>query len=162
MVIVRISWFTPALLFAISSALLLTAFMFEHIGGLEPCELCWYQRYAHMTVIALLLPALYFHRNSSVLVPFLVASALALLVGTGFAGFQVGVERGLWESACATPIQGESLDDIRASLMAAPIVPCDEVAWSLWKISMAGWNGLASLAMSAGAMYAAFTAGSIK
>ena len=162
MTIVRISWLAPALLFAISGALLLTTFMFEHIGGLAPCELCWYQRYVHMAVFATLLPALYFHRNTSVLVPLLGAAALVLLVGTGFAGFQVGVERSWWESACATPIQGESLDDIRASLMAAPLVRCDEVAWSLWKISMAGWNGLASLAMSAGAIYAAFTAGNIK
>ena len=87
--------------------------------------------------------------------PLLAAAGMALLVGTGIAGYQVGVERSWWESACATPIRGETLDEIRASLMAAPLVRCDEVAWSLWEISMAGWNGLVSLALGAGAMYAA-------
>ncbi len=155
MALVRISWLPLAALSALSAALLLTAFMFEHIGGLAPCELCWYQRYAHMAVIAVLLPALYFHRNASAVAPLLAAAGMALLVGTGIAGYQVGVERSWWESACATPIRGETLDEIRASLMAAPLVRCDEVAWSLWEISMAGWNGLVSLALGAGAMYAA-------
>ncbi|MBR45516.1 MAG: disulfide bond formation protein B [Rhodospirillaceae bacterium] len=158
----RISWLPVAALSVISAALLLTAFMFEHIGGLAPCELCWYQRYAYMAVIAILLPALYFHSNASVVAPLLAAAGLALLVGTGIAGYQVGVERSWWESACATPIRGESLDEIRASLMAAPVVRCDEVAWSLWEISMAGWNGLVSLALGAGALYAAFMTERIK
>ncbi len=155
-VLVRLSWLPATALCAVSAALLLTAFMFEHIGGLAPCELCWYQRYAHMAAIIILVPALYYHRNASVVVPMLAAAAIALLVGTGFAGYQVGVELTWWESACATPIRGETLDEIRASLMAAPLVRCDEVAWSLWEVSMAGWNGLASLALGAGALYAAF------
>ncbi len=32
---------------------------------------------------------------------------------------------------------------------AAPIVLCDEVAWSLLGLSMASWNALASLALAA-------------
>jgi len=155
-VLVRFSWLPAAVLCAFSTALLFTAFMFEHIGGMAPCELCWYQRYAHMAVIIVLVLALCFQRNASVVVPMLAAAGVALLVGTGIAGYQVGVERSWWESACATPIRGETLDEIRASLMAAPLVRCDEVVWSLWEVSMAGWNGLASLALGVGALYAAF------
>jgi len=155
-VLVRFSWLSAAALCAVSGALLLTAFMFEYIGGLAPCELCWYQRYAHMATILISGSALYFYRNASVVVPMLAAAAVAFFVGAGIAGYQVGVEQSWWESACATPIRGGTLDEIRVGLMAAPLVRCDEVAWSLWEISMAGWNGLASLVLGASALYAAF------
>ena len=153
---VQFSWLPAAVLCAISGALLVTAFMFEYIGGLAPCELCWYQRYAHIGTIIISGLALYVHRNTSVAVSMLAAAALALFVGTGIAGYQVGVERSWWESTCATPIRGETLEEIRASLMAAPLVRCDEVVWSLWEISMAGWNGLTSLVLGASALYAVF------
>jgi disulfide bond formation protein DsbB len=143
-------------IFAVSGAVLLSAFLFEHVGGLAPCELCWYQRYAHMAVLAILLPAFYFHRRPGAVPPLLGGAGLASLVGAGVALYQVGVEQNWWESACATPIRGDTLDEIRASLMAAPVVRCDEIAWSLWHVSMAGWNALLSLALAAGAMYAAF------
>ena len=59
-------WLPAAALVAVSSAVVLTAFLFEHIGGLAPCELCWYQRYAHMAGLAGALSALYFNRYASV------------------------------------------------------------------------------------------------
>ncbi len=149
-------WLPPAALLAISGAVLLTAFLFEHIGGLAPCELCWYQRYAHMAALAIALPALYLNRQASISAPLLAAAAVALLIGAAIAGYQVGVEQGWFESSCATAIKGDTIEELRASLLAAPLVRCDEVAWSLWEISMAGWNGLLSLALSAGALYAAF------
>lgn len=148
-------WLPAAALVAISGAALLTAFLFEYVGGLAPCELCWYQRYAHMAALAVALPCLYFNRQTSVSVPLLMAAAVAILVGAAIAGYQVGVEQSWWESSCAAPIKGDTIEKLRASLLAAPRVRCDEVAWSLWQISMAGWNALLSLALGAGALYAA-------
>ena len=149
-------WLPAAALAAVSGAVVLTAFLFEHIGGLAPCELCWYQRYAHMAALASALLALYFNRQASVSVPLLMAVAAATLVGAAIAGYQVGVEQSWWESSCAAAIKGDNIDELRASLLAAPNVRCDEIAWSLWRISMAGWNALLSLVLGAGALYAAF------
>ncbi|MDA0229248.1 MAG: disulfide bond formation protein B [Proteobacteria bacterium] len=149
-------WLPASALVAVSGAVLLTAFLFEHVGGLAPCELCWYQRYAHMAVLAIASPALYFKRQASISVPLSMAAALAMLVGAAIAGYQVGVEQSWWESSCAAPVKGDTIEELRASLLAAPRVRCDEVAWSLWQISMAGWNALLSLALGAGALYAAF------
>ena len=42
----------PLLLFATSGALLLGALAFQFIGGLAPCEMCYWQRYAHLAVLA--------------------------------------------------------------------------------------------------------------
>jgi disulfide bond formation protein DsbB len=41
-----------------SIALLIGALLFEHVGGLKPCNLCVMQRYAHMAVIILCLESL--------------------------------------------------------------------------------------------------------
>lgn len=155
-------WLPPAALFVISGAVLLTAFLFEHVGGLAPCELCWYQRYAYFAVLAMALPALIFCRRSGVMPPLLASAALVLLIGAGIAGYQVGVELSWFESSCATPITGTTIEELRASLLAAPVVRCDEVAWSMWGISMAGWNALLSLALGVAALYAAFMMERIK
>ena len=149
-------WLPAAALVAVSSAVVLVAFLFEHIGGFAPCELCWYQRYAHMAGLAGALLGLYFHRQANVSATLLMVAAAAILVGVAIAGYQVGVEQTWWESSCAAPIKGDTIEELRASLLAAPNVRCDEVAWSLWQISMAGWNALLSLVMGAGALYAAF------
>jgi len=154
-VLVQKSYLPPAILCVISGAALLSAFMFEHIGGLAPCELCWYQRYAHVAALTAALPALVFSRRTGVAPPLLAAAAVALLIGAGIAGYQVGVELSWFESGCATPITGTTIEELRASLLAAPVVRCDEVAWSLGGISMAGWNGLLSLALGLAALYAA-------
>ncbi len=156
MALLQIPWLPPAVLFAVSGAVLLTAFLFEHVGGLAPCELCWYQRYAYFAALAIAFAALIFCRRSGVAPPLLASAGLTFLVGAGIAGYQVGVELSWFESSCATPISGNTIEEMRASLLAAPVVRCDEVAWSMWGISMAGWNGLLSLALGLAAMYAAF------
>jgi disulfide bond formation protein DsbB len=33
-------------------------------------------------------------------------------------------------------------------IMTAPLVRCDEIAWSLMGISMAGWNAIVSFALA--------------
>ena len=43
--------------------------------------------------------------------------------------------------------------------MAAPLVRCDEVAWSLFGISMAGYNFMLSVAMAGLAFLLALSAG---
>ena len=146
--------YAPLLTLGISATLLLSAYMFQHIGGLAPCELCVYQRYPHYAAMVLALPAVLLRSRLGTL--FLAAAGLALLVGLGVAIYHVGVEQGWFQSACATAITGGSIEDLRAQLMEAPLVRCDEVPWSLWGISMAGWNGIVSLVLGGFSLYAAY------
>ena len=81
----------------VSATLLVGAFLFEHVGGMAPCSLCIWQRWAHLSVIA--------------------AAA-----------------------------------DLVDQLLATPVVRCDDVPWSLFGLSMAGWNTLFSLDISAVAL----------
>lgn len=127
-----------------SSALLLTAIGFEHLGGLSPCELCEEQRWWHAGAIVygVLVMFLGHHRLGGIAYG---AALICLGMTAAFGFYHVGVEQGWWASACSTgaPTHG-SFADIKAQLEAAPIVKCDEIAWSLLGLSMAAWNILAS------------------
>lgn len=131
----------------ISSCLLLGAFFFEYVGGLAPCKMCIWQRWAHAILIFIAL--------SSFLLPLKIRTKLALLLvffaaltSALIAGFHAGVEWQLWDgpSGCTAPLAGDSnMALLVDQLLATPVVRCDEVPWSLFGISMAGWNGVLSL-----------------
>ncbi len=152
-----------AILLIASAAILGGAFAFQYIGGLAPCILCWWQRYAHMAVIALAACALAAsgpgraHTGSRLGWALVGATGVALLASAGIAAFHVGVEQHWWAGTaeCGSTLgPAGGIDQLRARLLAQPIVRCDEIAWSLFGISMAGYNFLLSLALAAFAAFA--------
>ena len=70
------------------------------------------------------------------------------MTSAAIAGFHAGVEWKLWDgpSGCSASL-GNSGDMalLVDQLLATPVVRCDEVPWSLFGISMAGWNTILSL-----------------
>jgi disulfide bond formation protein DsbB len=144
----------PLLFLAASGGLLLAAFLFQHVGGLEPCPLCVAQRYPHFAALGHALAALTAGRRLPVLAPILFGMlAACYLVGAGYAAFHVGVELGHFQSACSGHGASGSLEELRARLHNAPRVLCDEVQWSLFGLSMAAWNGIASVVLALVAGY---------
>ncbi|MBM3570475.1 MAG: disulfide bond formation protein B [Alphaproteobacteria bacterium] len=135
---------------AASAGLLLGAFGFEYFADLPPCPLCIGQRWAHAAAIAagLIAAAILPRRRGTIF----LALAAVFVVSAGLALHHVGVEQGWWQgfSACtaAGTLGAGSVADLRARLMAAPVVRCDEVPWALFGISLAGWNLLASLGLA--------------
>ena len=122
------------------------ALAFQYLGGLAPCHLCILQRWPHAAAIALGLLLLAWPRRWHAL-----AAALAVLVGAGIAAYHVGVEQGWWQgpATCTAPEPGaQSSGDLLDQILATPVVLCDQVAWSLWGISMAGWNAILSLGLA--------------
>jgi disulfide bond formation protein DsbB len=115
----------------------------QYIGGLHPCEMCYWQRWPHGA--AILLAALTFTTPAasprSRMLTLLAAAAIAVsgAIGVYHAGVEVGIFEGI--TTCSTT-RGMTLQDI----VAAPLVRCDQVQWSLFGISMAGWNAILSLA----------------
>lgn len=136
-----------ALAAAGSAATLLAALGFQFIGGLAPCEMCIWQRWPHVAAIALgLLAAALGWRVAMAL------GAVAMLTGAGLGVMHVGVEQHWWEgiTTCSSgSISGLSTEELLAQIMAAPLVRCDEIAWSLFGVSMAGWNAILSLTLAA-------------
>ena len=130
--------YAPAPFVLASAALLLTAYLFQHVGGLHPCPLCVAQRYPHFAVLGLGLAALLFGGRARWLLPVLLgAIVIAYLVGAGYAAFHVGVEAGHFQSGCAgAGGAASSIEELRARIEQAPLVRCDEVAWTLFGVSV--------------------------
>jgi disulfide bond formation protein DsbB len=130
-----------------SAALLLGAFAFQYIGGLAPCELCLWQRWPHAAAIGIGVVALALPGR---LLPLL--GALAALATAGLGVFHTGVERKWWAGpgTCSGGVPGDiGAGDLLEQILEAPLVRCDEVAWSLAGLSMASWNAVLSLALAA-------------
>jgi disulfide bond formation protein DsbB len=130
-----------------SAAILGGAFAFQYLGGLAPCQLCLWQRWPHAAAIGVMILALFLPGRA---LPFL--GMLAALTTAGIGMFHVGVEYQWWEglaSCSGNSIAGLSVNDLLNPdvAIAAPI-RCDAVAWSLFGISMAGWNVILSLGLA--------------
>ena len=134
-----------ALLFSglISFSLLASAISFEFFYNLAPCELCVWQRWPHVIIIAVMLLGLSVLNKTWML---LLISLSAIV--TGIIGFyHTGIEQGWWSGPLGCSNQFESETDISTLttlLLETPVVKCDEIVWSLFNISMAGWNSLVS------------------
>jgi disulfide bond formation protein DsbB len=131
-----------------SAALLAGAFAFQYIGGLYPCTLCLWQRWPHAAAVVIGVLALTMGGRA---LPYF--GALAATASAGIALFHTGVERGWWEglaSCNAGSIAGLSVDELlNPNVVVAAPVRCDAVAWELLGLSMASWNGIASVALAA-------------
>lgn len=151
----------PVLLLMLASAgTLLAALFFQYVVGLAPCVLCIWQRWPYVAVLALGAAALALGRRKGPRAALLALMGAVLLAGAGIAVFHVGVEQHWWAgtSGCGVTATADSVDALRAQILAAPVVRCDEVSWSLFGISMAGFNALISAALAAFAFMAALDA----
>ncbi len=135
-----------AIALAVPLLLLGGAYASQYLGGLHPCEMCWWQRYPHMAAIPLALIAYAVKRRPCVSALFVGLAGLAVGISGGIGLFHAGVEYGWWEglTACATTTTSGGSADILNQIMAAPITRCDVAPWSLLGISLAGYNGLLS------------------
>ncbi|MCY4606999.1 MAG: disulfide bond formation protein B [bacterium] len=144
-----VAWQRPRLLACLlglaSAACLATAFWFQHVAGLEPCPLCIDQRWAHgasITVAAVSVVCMAPERAAIML----AALALTFLAGTGIAAWHVMVEwHWVASPGCSIPEFGDMSVD---SFLSMDVVRCDEVAWSMAGVSMAGWNAIVSLMLA--------------
>lgn len=129
-----------------SVALLGGAFAFQYIGGLAPCKLCITARWPHAAAILIGLLALLVPGR---ILPLMGALAAAATSAVGI--FHTGVEQRWWEGP--TTCSSGAIDNMDASalldqIMAAPMVRCDEIAWSMWGLSMASWNAILSAVLA--------------
>lgn len=128
------------------AALLGGALLSQYVGGLAPCEMCYWQRWPHAAAIIFALLALLLRGGAGG--RFLLAlAALSIAISGGIGVFHAGVEYGWWEglTACSTNDVGGSAQDILNNIMATPLVRCDAPQWTLFGISLAGYNAILSL-----------------
>jgi disulfide bond formation protein DsbB len=137
-----------------SALMLATAHAFETFGGYAPCTLCLRQREVYWVAGTVALAGALATRAANVArFRWLFDAALALIfaVSVGYAVYHSGAEWKWWPgpTTCASAGGGGvSLDSLAAVANGtAKIRPpaCDEAAWRLLGLSMAGWNVLISL-----------------
>jgi disulfide bond formation protein DsbB len=133
------------------TALLGGAFAFQYFGGLYPCEMCWWQRYPHAAAIVLAAIAFTAPAASNRSRILTLLAALAIAVSGGIGVYHAGVELHIFEglTTCSTTAKAATTQDLLKQLMKVPLIRCDQVQWSLFGISMAGWNAILSLAGAA-------------
>ena len=152
--------FILMLLASISIFTLSFALISQYGFGLYPCEFCLYQRIPYAVVIVL---AFFGIMATKMMGPQygafnITLCGIALLINCGLAFYHLGIEQQWWISGCSTPdFSGMSMDEISTALNNAPNVRCDEIAWQLFGISMAGYNIIICLFLGVYSLIASHT-----
>jgi disulfide bond formation protein DsbB len=137
-----------AIAVAFPAALLAGAYGSEIFGGLHPCEMCWWQRYAHFAGLGFALLSLLLRNAPDRGRSFVWLAALAILASGGIGAYHAGVEAGIFEgfTTCTSSTgAGLSSAELLKEIMARPIVRCDEIQFSFLGLSMAAWNAILSV-----------------
>jgi disulfide bond formation protein DsbB len=137
-----------SLILAVSAATIAGAFAFQ-FAGYDPCHLCLMERWAYYAAIALSLVLLITKSGMKQGLYFL---ALIMLASTIFGIYHAGVEWKWWPgpSACTGGAALGGLPDLTK-----PVIMCDEAAFRIFGLSLAGWNAVISFLLAAVALRAA-------
>jgi disulfide bond formation protein DsbB len=131
-----------ALALLVPAVALAVAFGSQYLGHLVPCEMCWWQRYAHMAALVLALLAFAARGRAMVLLAAL-AIAVSGAIGLYHAGCELHYYQCLTRCTASVPTGGSTEDFLKA-IMSQPLVRCDDIQFSFLGISMAGWNAILS------------------
>ena len=139
-----ISRMIAAMILAASLGALAGALVAEHVFDLPPCPLCIYQRWPYVATALLAGLAMATATRGRWPALFVGLAGLVLAGESALAFYHVGVEQGWFEGLAACASAGETpdtLEALRAQLLEGPPPPrCDQPAWTLFGISMAGYN----------------------
>lgn len=131
-----------ALALIVPALLMMGALGSQYLGGLYPCEMCHWQRWPHDAAIVAALFAFGTRRDDAARLLVWVAGA-AIFTSGAIGVFHAGVEYGWWQglTTCATTASAVTLE----AILNAPIIRCDTPQWTLFGISLAGYNALISI-----------------
>jgi disulfide bond formation protein DsbB len=119
----------------------------QYIGGLHPCEMCYWQRWPHGAAIVLALLSFTAPARSARSRALVLLAAAAVAVSGAIGVYHAGVEARIFEgfTQCTAMAKGLSTAELLEQISHAPLVRCDEVQFRFLGISMAGWNAILSL-----------------
>jgi disulfide bond formation protein DsbB len=144
----------PGFILLVTVAILSSAYSAQYIGGLRPCILCLYERIPWLITGALMLVTILMQFSGPARRGILLFAGLLMLAGAGLGGYHVGVEQEIFQppTTCSATTTPSTLNELKALLETTMPPRCDEISWSLFGISLAGYNALASLAMGLAAL----------
>jgi disulfide bond formation protein DsbB len=142
-----------------AAATILGAYYFQYVVGLQPCPMCYEERIPHYVAIPVaLVVAIAALRGAprSVVRAGLAVVAIAMLILVGMSVYHAGVEWKFWPGPpeCSGPVTSfGNAGGLLEQMQKTSVVRCDEAAWRLFGISLAGYNALISLALAAIAIW---------
>src|SRR6188768_1110539 len=90
----------------------------QYLGGLHPCEMCYWQRWPHGAAVLLAAAAFAFPGRARMLT---ALAGLAIAISGAIGVYHAGVEMGWWEGLTTCTAGGAlSLDE----LMKVPLIRC--------------------------------------
>ena len=136
-----------ALALALPAALLGGALAFQYLGGLVPCEMCYWQRWPHGAAIVVALAAFVLPPKQARLA--IVLAALLAMTSGAIGVYHWAVEQHIFRglTQCSASAVGGDPAQVLRDIFATPLVRCDQPQWSLFGISMAGWNAIISIGL---------------
>jgi disulfide bond formation protein DsbB len=146
-------------LFLASLGVLGSAYAAQYWGGLAPCKLCLYQRWPWWIVGGLGLLALWVVSRPRLWRFAIGFCGLTLMAGAGLAVYHVGVEQHWWlgPASCTSSGTPASFEELKAQILAAPVVLCDQIRWSLFGITLAGFNAIVSFIVATASLLAVWS-----
>jgi disulfide bond formation protein DsbB len=146
---------TASLVAAVAAGTLAGAWFFELVLEIRPCPLCLEQRYAYYISIPLAISmaiAAKVGAPRSMLASGLMVLALLALGNAILGGYHAGVEWKFWlgpQGCSGSVVDLGSAGSLLGRLNTVKVVRCDEVQWRFLGLSLAGYNVVISIAMSA-------------
>ena len=133
--------------FLVPAGLLAVAFYMEHVMGLEPCPLCWLQRFAFMAVCAVGLVAVLHNPGDIGGRVYGLLLALAAGIGLGLASRQLWLQS---LPADQVPACGGSVDFMLQMFPLMDVLAmalkgtgdCAKVVWTFLGLSIPGWTAV--------------------
>ncbi|HEV2957388.1 MAG TPA: disulfide bond formation protein B [Xanthobacteraceae bacterium] len=142
----------------VGAATILGAYYFEYVLHYQPCQLCLEQRIPYYVAIPLALVVALAARLAAprpLLIAGFAALALAMAIGEWLAVYHAGVEWHWWpgpQECSGDPNFGRTgslLDQLKTVIIAR----CDEAAWRLFGLSLAGYNAVIAAALACVALW---------
>lgn len=149
------TWRWPALALAAALFMLGAAHAFETFALLLPCPLCLRQREVYWAVVAISVTALALWRvrqNPRFIMAINIMLGLVFLTGAVVAAYHAGVEYKFWPapSGCLAGVVDMNAIDLSNLNQRQGAPSCTDDPWKgRYLLSMAGWNALISLGLSA-------------
>ena len=120
-----------------SLALIMGALGFQYLGGVQPCEMCHWQRWPHIAAAIIGIVVVHFVPQKARALAWLIV--LLVLVSGAIGLYQAGMQWGIFPgpSSCSGHrfVVGSNM---------VPDVQCDVVTWSLFGLSLAAYNAIFS------------------
>ncbi|MES2120371.1 MAG: disulfide bond formation protein B [Pseudomonadota bacterium] len=119
----------------------------QYLGGLHPCEMCYWQRWPHAGAIVLALGAFTAPATSGRARTLTILAAIAISISGAIGVYHAGVEAKVFQgfTQCTALPKAASTAELLKQIVRAPLIRCDQVQFRFLGISLAGWNAILSL-----------------